>query len=105
MSTTLESDTSVKVKWPRPPHRRRANMRVGELARRTGASERSLRHYEKRGLLNPTRSSNGYRDYDQETVSRVTVIRTLLQAGLSTHTIAQLLPCVKLAGGQAVPCS
>ena len=38
-------------------------------------------------------------------MSRVTVIRTLLQAGLSTHTIAQLLPCVKLAGGQAVPCS
>ena len=32
-------------------------------------------------------------------------IRTLLDAGLTTRTIAQLLPCVRLIGGQAVPCS
>lgn len=80
-------------------------MRIGELARHSGASERSLRHYEQQGLLTPARASNGYRDYDDAAVDVVRTIRTLLDAGLTTRTIAQLLPCVKLVGGQAVPCS
>lgn len=80
-------------------------MRIGELARRSGASERSLRHYEQQGLLAPTRAGNGYREYDDDAVDVVRTIRTLLGAGLTTRSIAQLLPCVKLVGGQAVPCS
>lgn len=80
-------------------------MRIGELARRSRASERSLRHYEQQGLLAPTRAANGYRDYHDDAVDVVRTIRTLLDAGLTTRTIAQLLPCVRLIGGQAVPCS
>lgn len=33
------------------------------------------------------------------------LIRTLLAAGLTTATIARLLPCVELICGQATPCS
>lgn len=80
-------------------------MQIGELARRSGASERSLRHYEQRGLLTPARAGNGYRDYDEAAFDVVRTIRTLLDAGLTTRTIAQLLPCVELIGGQAVPCT
>lgn len=80
-------------------------MRIGDLSQRTGASQRSLRYYERQGLLQPARTANGYRHYDESAVDSVQTIRTLLAAGLSTPTIAQLLPCVRLIGGRAVPCS
>ena len=80
-------------------------MRIGELSRRSGASVRSLRHYEQHGLLDAARTSGNYRDYPDTSLDTVRVIRTLLQAGLTTATIGRLLPCIKLIGGQATPCS
>jgi DNA-binding transcriptional MerR regulator len=38
-------------------------MRSGELARLVGLSPDTLRHYERKGLLAPTRAENGYREY------------------------------------------
>lgn len=35
---------------------------IGELAERTGTSERLLRHYERAGLLRPGRMPNGSRE-------------------------------------------
>lgn len=69
-------------------------MRIGELARRTGVDEQLLRYYEKQGLLVPERSPNGYREYDDADVGVVRKIRTLLAAGLSTSTIAQVSSCL-----------
>ncbi|MCP2169812.1 MerR family transcriptional regulator [Goodfellowiella coeruleoviolacea] len=69
-------------------------MRIGELARRTGISERALRYYEEQGLLRPARRPSGYRDYDEGAVDTVRDIRTLLAAGLPTALIAELLPCM-----------
>lgn len=80
-------------------------MRIGELAERTGASPRSLRHYETTGLLCATRSSGNYRNFDDAAVDTVKIVQTLLRAGMSTATIAQLLPCVELIGGRATPCA
>jgi len=40
-------------------------MRIGELARRAGASARSIRYYEEQGLLLARRQANGYREYDE----------------------------------------
>ncbi|MGN5378031.1 MerR family transcriptional regulator [Streptomyces sp. MUSC 14] len=68
-------------------------MRIGELSRRTGVSQRSLRYYEEQGLLTPTRLPNGYRDYDEHTVTTVRRIQVLLSAGLGTSTVAEILPC------------
>ncbi|SME87812.1 MerR family transcriptional regulator [Streptomyces sp. Amel2xC10] len=67
-------------------------MRIGELARRTGVSRRSLRYYEEQNLLTPTRLPNGYRDYDERTVTTVRRIQILLSAGLGTSTVAEILP-------------
>jgi DNA-binding transcriptional MerR regulator len=78
-------------------------MRIGELARNTGVSARSLRHYEAAGLLTPTRSKAGYRDYDQADVMIVGLVKTLIAAGLPVHVIAQLLPCSQAAGGYNCP--
>lgn len=68
-------------------------MRIGELAGRSGTSERLIRYYERVGLLTSTRLPNGYRDFEPSAERTVRQIRALLAAGLPTRTIQQLLPC------------
>ncbi|WP_414638452.1 MerR family transcriptional regulator [Actinophytocola sp.] len=74
-------------------------MRIGELARRTGVSERSLRYYEQQGLLTPDRTPGGHRDYPERAVDRVIRIQELFAAGLHSKKIARLLPCMRDADG------
>lgn len=69
-------------------------MRIGRLAERTGVSTRLLRYYEDQDLLTPERMANGYRDYSERLVERVVQIRGLLDAGLTTRIIRQILPCL-----------
>lgn len=69
-------------------------MRIGQLAERTGVPARLLRYYEEQGLLSPSRSANGYRYYDQSLLARVTQIRGLLDAGVPTRIIREILPCL-----------
>jgi DNA-binding transcriptional MerR regulator len=74
-------------------------MRIGELARRTGVSERSLRYYEQRGLLSSERSPSGQREYAEQAVDRVIHIQELFAAGLRSAKIATLLPCMRDGDG------
>ena len=67
-------------------------MRIGELSRRTGVSVRSLRYYEEERLIQPTRSGNGYRDYGDGAEELVQQIRGLIDAGLPTRLIREILP-------------
>ncbi|MFI6165543.1 MerR family transcriptional regulator [Nocardia sp. NPDC051052] len=69
-------------------------MRIGELAERTGISRRLLRYYEEQQLITPGRSFNGYREYQEAHVGRVLQIKGLLDAGLPTRVIGQILPCL-----------
>jgi DNA-binding transcriptional MerR regulator len=69
-------------------------MKIGQLADRTGVSRRLLRYYEEQGLLTPSRALNGYREYGEPHVDVVLQITGLLDAGLPTRIIAQLLPCL-----------
>ncbi|HEY3504965.1 MAG TPA: MerR family transcriptional regulator [Actinocatenispora sp.] len=78
-------------------------MRIGALAVRTGVSPRLLRYYEEQGLLRPSRSANGYREYAEPDVAAVRHIRALLAAGLPTSVIAGLLHCVHDDGARLVP--
>ncbi|MFI1015140.1 MerR family transcriptional regulator [Streptomyces sp. NPDC020965] len=78
-------------------------MRIGTLSQRTGVSQRLLRYYEEQGLLRPRRRPSGYRDYHDDDIRTVRHIRTLLAAGLSTHTIAELMPCMVDDGSLLVP--
>jgi DNA-binding transcriptional MerR regulator len=68
-------------------------MLISELSRRTGVSARSLRYYEQQGLLTSRRGLNGYRDYGPEAPGRVRRIKELLDLGLPTATIRDILPC------------
>jgi DNA-binding transcriptional MerR regulator len=74
-------------------------MRIGELARRTGVSERSLRYYEQQGMLVSDRTPAGQRVYREAAVDRVLHIQELFAAGLHSGTIATLLPCMRDADG------
>lgn len=77
-------------------------MKIGELERRTGVSQRLLRYYEEQSLLRPLRRPSGYREYRESDVTIVAHIRNLLAAGLSTATIAELLPCMSVEGPQVI---
>lgn len=70
------------------------DVRIGELASRAGVSVRSLRYYEEQGLLTSIRSTSGQRHYTDDELQRVIWIQQLYAAGLSSRTIAELLPCV-----------
>ncbi|APU15642.1 MULTISPECIES: MerR family transcriptional regulator [Actinoalloteichus] len=74
-------------------------MRIGELARRTAVSERSLRYYEKQGLLAAERTTGGHRIYPADSVDRVIRIQELFAAGLCSAKIVHILPCIRDADG------
>ena len=69
-------------------------MHIGELSRRSGASPRSIRHYESVGLLASHRRSNGYREFDPPALEQIAKIKLLLAVGLSIDEIVTVLPCV-----------
>lgn len=69
-------------------------MRIGELAERTGVPRRLLRYYEEQGLITPLRLDNGYREYGDHLVDRVMKVRGLLDSGIPTRIIADMLPCL-----------
>ncbi|WP_405137411.1 MerR family transcriptional regulator [Nocardia sp. NBC_01388] len=76
-------------------------MRIGELARRTGVSERSLRYYGEQGLLPADRTPGGQRDYPERAVDRVIHIQELFAAGLNSKKIFEILPCMRDSDGGA----
>jgi MerR family transcriptional regulator, thiopeptide resistance regulator len=70
----------------------KVKLRVGELAKRTGVSVRTLHHYEAVGLLAPVaRTGAGYRLYGEADVARLQQIRSLRQLGFGLDRIRELL--------------
>ncbi|HZS94379.1 MAG TPA: MerR family transcriptional regulator [Chloroflexota bacterium] len=66
--------------------------KIGELARATGVTVRTLHHYDAVGLLVPReRSEAGYRLYGEADVARLYRIRALRNLGLSLPQIAAAL--------------
>ena len=77
-------------------------MQSGELARLTGVSTDTLRHYERLGLLpKPPRTDGGYRDYPSHSLERVRLIRRALSVGFSLPELATIL---KMRDGGDAPC-
>ena len=68
------------------------SLRIGELARRVGATPATLRAWERRyGLLRPARSPKGYRLYSGEDVSRAAEMQAQLARGLAPAEAAELV--------------
>jgi MerR family transcriptional regulator, light-induced transcriptional regulator len=66
-------------------------LRIGELSKRSGVSVELLRAWERRyGLLEPARSSGGYRLYSPADLDRVRRMREHLAEGLAAAEAAEL---------------
>ncbi|MFE5814980.1 MerR family transcriptional regulator [Streptomyces sp. NPDC056479] len=65
---------------------------IGELARRTGLTVKTIRFYSDRGIVAPAgRTPAGYRRYGPEAVARLALVRTLRQLGLGLDAIRQVV--------------
>ena len=63
---------------------------IGEVARKSGITVRTLHHYDEIGLLSPSgRAGNGYRLYDERDIDRLRDILTYRELGLSLGEIAR----------------
>jgi DNA-binding transcriptional MerR regulator len=77
-------------------------LRIGQVAERAGVSTDTIRYYERLGLLpKPQRSPAGYREYSENVVSRITLVRNAMRFGFSLSDIRGFLR-VREAGGK--PC-
>ncbi|MDT0441619.1 MerR family transcriptional regulator [Streptomyces johnsoniae] len=66
--------------------------KVGELARRTGLTVRTLHHYERIGLLEPAeRTRSGHRLYDEAGAARLYQVVALRELGLSLDAVRTAL--------------
>jgi len=69
----------------------RGYVRIGELSRRTGVPEATLRAWERRySLLRPERSGGGFRLYADDDIARVRAMREHLDRGVSASEAARL---------------
>lgn len=71
-------------------------LRVGELADRTGKTNRALRFYEELGLLRPARrTKGGFRLYDPSAVVRVHWIDRLQELGFALSEIRDFMDSLR----------
>jgi DNA-binding transcriptional MerR regulator len=76
---------------------------IGQLADALGIPTRTIRFYERKGLLpEPQRAHNGYRVYDEPTLARLRFIRTAQSAGL---TLAEIASVIHVRDDGTAPCS
>ena len=83
-------------------HGSTGSMQSGELARLSGVSTDTLRHYERVGVLaKPPRTISGYRQYPSSALERVRLVRRAMSVGFSLEELARVLG-VRDKGG--APC-
>ncbi len=76
--------------------------KIGQLARLSGTTAKTIRYYELLGLLpEPERTDSGYRLYDEKDVERLTFIRKAKSLGFSLTDIGETLT---LYDSQQTPC-
>ncbi|MGF6597052.1 DNA-binding transcriptional MerR regulator [Paraburkholderia sp. GAS448] len=75
---------------------------VSEAAERLRVTPRTLKYYEERGLVTPTRSEGRYRLYDENDLDRFSRILRLRSLGFSLHGITEMLkrPLEPVEGGR-----
>ena len=67
-------------------------LRIGEVARRTTTSVKTVRYYDELGLLPaPGRTESGYRLYGEREVIRLSFIRKAKRVGFSLEEIRAML--------------
>ncbi len=65
-------------------------MKINEVEQSIGITKKNIRFYEQEGLLNPSRGSNGYRDYSEEDVITLQQIKLLRRLDIPIEEIKKL---------------
>ena len=65
-------------------------MKIHEVALKTGLTKKSIRYYEDMGLLNPLRNSNDYREYTEEDLKNLELIKFLRELEVPIMDIKKL---------------
>jgi DNA-binding transcriptional MerR regulator len=75
-----------------------ARYQIGEVAERTGVTQRTLRFYEEKGLLRPSeRMEGGFRLYSDTDVERINQIKSMQQLlGLTLAEIKEMVEAEEL---------
>lgn len=66
-------------------------MNIGEAARQSGLNTKTIRYYERIGLVEPQRAANGYRDYRQVEVDQLQFLQRARAVGFSLAQCRELL--------------
>ncbi|MBA4781726.1 MAG: Cu(I)-responsive transcriptional regulator [Rhizobiales bacterium] len=66
-------------------------MNIGDAARRANLPAKTIRYYEDIGLIHPARADNGYRDYGERDVHRLTFLKRARSLGFSLDECRILL--------------
>lgn len=74
-------------------------MTIGTVADRAGVGVETIRYYQRRGLIaEPPKPISAFRQYPEETISRLRFIKRAQQLGFSLKEIRELLS-LRLGGG------
>lgn len=66
-------------------------MKINEAEQLLGITKANIRFYEKEGLLTPSRTENGYRDYSDADIARLKQIVILRKLGMPVYQIQEVL--------------
>lgn len=68
-------------------------MKINEVVKLTHVSARSIRYYEKMGLIKSSRMVNNYRVYTSEDIKIIGKIQLFILAGIPLKNIKYIVPC------------
>jgi DNA-binding transcriptional MerR regulator len=76
-------------------------MTIGELAKAAGVNVQTVRYYERMELLPATHRwpGSGYRDFDDDALSRLRFVRSAKDLGFTLREIKELMEMQFLPGG------
>lgn len=80
-------------------------MLIGELVKKTGLSRDTIRFYEKKGLISvgrKERRDNNYKEYSDEVLERLTMIKKIKSFGFTLNETDELL---EMIGMNTASCS
>lgn len=77
---------------PLGPLEQAPGLRIGEIAKRSGVSVKTIRFYCDQGLLQPAgRSEGGYRLFSQESIAELAIIRGLRTMDVPIAELGRIL--------------
>jgi len=65
-------------------------MTIGQVARKTGVAQSAIRYYEASGLLPRPSRKNGARQYDDDIIDQLKILRFLRRAGITIRGLATI---------------